>query len=147
MRVRRWPAVSGALTCLLLLAACASSPAPDQQADEADTFVADPIADAEPAAEPQVALVPAPPPVPDVNSFLNQNGAEIAGVLGEPGFVRRDPPAELWQYRTGACTLDLFFYDEGGEDYRLAYLDFRDVDSSREARDDCLRAIIQLTEG
>ena len=34
--------------------------------------------------------------------------------LGRPSFRRRDPPAEIWQYRVHACTLDLFLYEEGG---------------------------------
>ena len=35
--------------------------------------------------------------------------------LGPPSFRRRDPPAEIWQYRVRACTLDLFLYDEGDD--------------------------------
>ncbi|MGB8842788.1 MAG: hypothetical protein WCC64_17170 [Aliidongia sp.] len=35
--------------------------------------------------------------------------------LGEPDFTRRDPPAEIWQYRGTNCVLDLFLYPEDGE--------------------------------
>lgn len=39
--------------------------------------------------------------------------AQAESELGAPSFRRRDPPAEIWQYRVHACTLDLFLYDEG----------------------------------
>lgn len=146
---RRWPAVTGALTSLFLVAACAGAPPPAANIEPVAPEPAETATAVEPPPEPEVAVVPPPPPpppVPDVETFLNRNGVEIAGVLGEPGFVRRDPPAELWQYRAAACTLDLFFYDDGDEDYRLAYLDFRGVGDEPEARDECLRAIIELTE-
>lgn len=109
----------------------------------------------EPEAEPPaaVASLPTPPsepelpPVPDVQAFMNKTGTEIAGVFGEPGFVRRDPPAEMWQYRAAECTLDLFLYDDGYGDYRLAHFDFRGATYTDAARDACLRDIVKLTEG
>lgn len=39
---------------------------------------------------------------------------QVRAVLGKPMFTRRDAPAEIWQYRGRACTIDLFLYDEGG---------------------------------
>lgn len=39
---------------------------------------------------------------------------QVRAVLGKPMFTRRDAPAEIWQYRGRACTLDLFLYDDGG---------------------------------
>jgi hypothetical protein len=39
---------------------------------------------------------------------------QVRSVLGTPMFTRRDAPAEIWQYRGRACTLDLFIYDENG---------------------------------
>ena len=142
----RRSAVAGVLLTILFVAACAGSPpAPMSSLENTERAAVEPATTAAP--EPEVAIVPPPVPVPNPKSFLNRNGTEIAGILGEPGFVRRDPPAELWQYRTPACTLDLFFYDEGGADYRLAYLDFRGVAGDQSSRDDCLREIIKLTEG
>lgn len=39
---------------------------------------------------------------------------QVTAMLGRPGFTRRDAPAEIWQYRSRACTLDLFLYDDDG---------------------------------
>jgi hypothetical protein len=64
----------------------------------------------------QLALA-APPPLPGglaPAALKGMSGAALTHVLGKPSFVRRDPPAEIWQYRVKACTLDLFLYEERG---------------------------------
>ena len=48
--------------------------------------------------------------VPEVLKGLSDT--QVESELGAPSFRRRDPPAEIWQYRVRACTLDLFLYDE-----------------------------------
>ena len=84
------------------------------------------------------------PPPPNANTLLNRGSAEIVDILGKPGFVRRDPPAELWRYRTEVCTLDLYFYEEDvGGNYSLSWLDFRNTASTAAARNACLRDILR----
>lgn len=39
---------------------------------------------------------------------------QVRAVLGKPMFTRHDAPAEIWQYRGRVCTIDLFLYDDGG---------------------------------
>jgi hypothetical protein len=42
--------------------------------------------------------------------------AQVAALYGQPDFRRNDPPAEVWQYRSADCVLDLYFYGgDGGE--------------------------------
>ena len=63
----------------------------------------------------QLALMPPPPPGGLAPSALKgMSGAQAEYSLGRPSFVRKDPPAEIWQYRVKACTLDLFLYEENG---------------------------------
>jgi hypothetical protein len=72
------------------------------------------------AAHPGVVLFPLGRPVPDAGagkastapSLIGLATGEVQGLLGHPRFVRRDGPAQLWQYGTKACTLNLFFYPE-----------------------------------
>lgn len=45
---------------------------------------------------------------------------DVLSILGEPELKRAEPPAELWQYRTADCVLNLFFYDNAGS-YRLTH--------------------------
>jgi hypothetical protein len=40
------------------------------------------------------------------------SAAEVVGLYGEPDFRRTEPPAELWQYRSADCVLDLFLYSD-----------------------------------
>lgn len=98
----------------------------------------------EPVVELATETTPLPPP-PDIYSFRNRASIDVAMVFGEANFIRHDPPAELWQYRTSICTLDLFFYDDGTGAYRLEYIDFRGQAETPGARDDCLRGIIGST--
>lgn len=60
----------------------------------------------------QQAMVPAGP-VTEPARLKGLNPLQVRSVLGRPVFTRRDAPAEIWQYRARACTLDLFLYDEG----------------------------------
>lgn len=55
---------------------------------------------------------PTPPP-PVTDDMADLNPAAVTALLGEPSFVRRDPPAEIWQYRPKGCVLDLFLYPQG----------------------------------
>jgi len=49
---------------------------------------------------------------------------QVAALYGQPDFRRTDPPAEVWQYRSADCVLDLFFYSgDGGE--RLVFAQSR----------------------
>ena len=91
-------------TGLLLLAACsATTPAPPQ----AEIPPGPPA-----AAEPPAAAVHAPAPP----SLTGLSADEVVAALGEPDFRRTEPPAELWQYRSGDCVLDVFLYrDPSGE--------------------------------
>ncbi len=89
---------------VLALAACGGAPVTAQ-------FPAHPPAAVE------TAVLPPPPagPVDEPARLKGLSGAQVVQVLGIPGFRRRDNPAEIWQYRARACTLDLFLYDgEGG---------------------------------
>lgn len=41
---------------------------------------------------------------------------DLAETLGDPAATRRDRPAEIWQYRSSACVLDIFLYEEVNEE-------------------------------
>ena len=74
------------------------------------------------APPPGAALVPPPPPAeqqlaaaaPD--RLVGLTGATVRRAMGEPEMRRRDPPAEVWQYRTARCVLDLYFYGDPDAD-------------------------------
>ncbi|MGE4563100.1 MAG: hypothetical protein AAEC10_09200, partial [Rhodospirillales bacterium] len=49
-------------------------------------------------------------PEPNLTTGLDRQ--LLITLLGKPGFMRRDGPAEIWQYKTLACTLDVFLYKD-----------------------------------
>ena len=63
-------------------------------------------------------------PEPNLTTGLDRQ--LLITLLGEPGFMRRDGPAEIWQYKTLACTLDVFLYkDAVGTAYRVTHFETR----------------------
>lgn len=42
--------------------------------------------------------------------FKGYKAKSLVGLIGRPDFVRRDGLAQIWQYRSNACILDLFMY-------------------------------------
>lgn len=80
-----------------------------------------------PASEPPTA--PVQSVTPEHLSGLDETA--LGELLGQPTVIRREAAAEIWQYRTGACVLDLFLYAEPPEaDGRVTHLEAR---NSRDA--------------
>jgi hypothetical protein len=65
-------------------------------------------------AEPGPGVRPTDLPASQLTSLDNLSAPELLARLGPPDFTRRDPPAELWQYRGATCVLDLFLYPDAG---------------------------------
>lgn len=63
----------------------------------------------------------------DPARLRGQSGAEIAALLGPPGFRRKDGAARIWQYEGKRCRLDLFLYEEerfGRKRLAVAHFEF-----------------------
>ena len=66
------------------------------------------------SAESGSGLRPADLPASQIETLEHLSAPALLARLGPPDFTRRDPPAELWQYRGATCVLDLFLYPEAG---------------------------------
>lgn len=115
---------------------------PEPAAPPPETVPAEPL---EAAVEP-VATPPAPPSFetaepadPDAVMGLARN--EVAALLGKPGLVRREAPAEVWQYQSRGCILDVFLY-ETSADYEVVYVEARTVKALAAATARCLGAVM-----
>lgn len=66
----------------------------------------------------------------------------VRALLGEPGLLRRDPPAEVWQYRASGCVADLFLYEDKNKK-RVAYVQVRSLNAreQRVSEAECLNRI------
>ncbi|WP_366555455.1 hypothetical protein [Aquibaculum sediminis] len=76
---------------------------------------------------------------PDVRSeeLIGLPPSALAETLGQPPVLRRDRPAEIWQYRGGDCVLDVFLY-EGDSGSQVVHLEARDGRANPLAPQDCL---------
>lgn len=47
------------------------------------------------------------------DTLLRLTRGDVASALGAPSIRRNEPPAEIWQYKTDKCVLDIYFYAAG----------------------------------
>ena len=101
---------------ILFLSACGATTqtATDEKTQE-------PVAIVTPPVEAIVASLPKTPkpaepeevvlqPLPKIGVLLGKTRQEIEKVFGSPVLLRKDKPAEVWQYLTKDCALHLVFY-------------------------------------
>lgn len=96
-----------------------------------------------PVVEPEVAALPPEPQIdddPDQLMGLDRTGVDT--LLGRPLLIRREPPAEIWQYRAEDCIFDVFLYEEAGN-HRVTYLEARDRTAQRIETRGCLNALLR----
>lgn len=77
----------------------------------------------------------------DPEALIGREAEEVRRALGPPLLVRRDAPAEIWQYRGHACVLDLFLYEEA-RILRVAYLEARDGEAQAVSARACLASVL-----
>ncbi len=85
--------------------------------------------------------VAAQPVDDDPDRLLGLNRVAVEKLLGRPGVVRSEAPAEVLQYRATACVLDLFLYPDGGV-YRVVFLEARTAAAQPVAARGCLNAVL-----
>jgi hypothetical protein len=66
---------------------------------------------------------------------------DVQELLGMPKLVRRDDPAEVWQYRSSACVLDVFLYPEETGAQQVRYLEARTSAAEPARTDECVNDI------
>lgn len=83
------------------------------------------------------AVVPPPPPVVrmppiaamtppkrlDRAALVGRSVAQVSDMFGQPRLLRREPPAEVWQFTGSRCTLLVFLYPENGSGLRVRHAD------------------------
>jgi len=122
------------LMTALALAACAAPPARIAPAVTPETV------NLAPTAAPTVAVERAKPKITS-QQLLGQGDAWVRAQLGDPGFVRTDQSAYLWQYKNGSCVLNVFLYPDEGSAPRVLHFDARNSVGGNTDRDHCLAAL------
>lgn len=150
--------------CLLVLAGCAAKrDAGVAATDPSSPGVAGKTAPNVTRSEPPAAARPhastgdadrsaaktAPPPDVDADParLKGLDGPGLTALLGVPRFVRKDFQVQLWRYRHGACTLELYLYAQGrdgGDEtaYRVEHVGSRADGGETVTTEQCLRALL-----
>ncbi len=132
------------LPVLLLLSACAAGTA--DPADPVAALAPEPVAAKPVMAEPAIleSGPRTPPPAPEPEPVMGLDRKALSDLMGIPDFKRKDPPAEIWQYRAKDCILDVFLYGDGkGGPYTVTHLEIRGSGDAPPAKKACLGGLQQ----
>lgn len=77
----------------------------------------------------------------DPAQLLGQSNDQVQALLGTPRLVRRDGPAEIWQYRASDCILDVFLYS-GGSSATVRHVDLRGPGTAMPERRACFARML-----
>ncbi|WP_395019347.1 hypothetical protein [Dongia sp.] len=154
-----------AASATLLLAACqvpqhqlrtagaANQPAPAQtdtaQAETAQSTAPDALPKPTPlAATPAVAQSDAILPTAlrlsgDPKELLGLDHSALRRVLGKPAQVRRELSAQVWQYVTGDCVVDLYLYDDDAGALKVTYVEARSRSAEPSPTSRCLKSLLE----
>lgn len=135
---------------LLLLASCTAAPQPTEApAAATDTNTVERQAlevPPAPAKERRPAAIAKAPPAKERNEDPKQlfglNGQRVTALLGPASFVRRDGPAEVWQYRAKACVLDVYLYKDP-KGLTVAHVDLRKRKQATQPPKRCFAALLE----
>jgi hypothetical protein len=102
---------------------------------------------AAPAALPSAALPSAElPTAASSDTLIGLDPKAATALLGPPAETEEHPPATIWRYRGGGCTLELVFYfDRRSGALRSLRDELRGAAGDPERRKACLRAIAEAS--
>jgi hypothetical protein len=73
-------------------------------------------------------------------ALIGLSASELSGLIGAPRWIRRESPAEVWQYQGASCILDVYLYADGGA-LRVTHAEARDATALPVTIADCLQRI------
>ena len=146
-----------AVLALLILAGCATAEtepaAPQASGPEGGPAAPDggqsgpgstdpSLADAADVAE--LTYVPPKEPVidDDPERLIGLGTQGLSALLGEPALIRRESPAQVWQYQGYDCVFDVFFYNKNETD-SVTYVEARDAEGNKTAPRACLNELLK----
>lgn len=130
----------------LALSACQTGRSEPPAATPAQAAAVTPAAVPSPAVvapAPQVAALPPIDDDPAQLMGLDRDG--LNALLGTPDLIRRDAPAEIWQYVGGDCVFDVVLY-ESGTGYAVSYLEARDAAAAVQPPRPCLNQLLRARQ-
>ena len=143
--------VALSLTIILGVSGCQTTEQPHKPAPQSRFIKTVPKAETAPqsisAPKTQQARIEPRRIFPKINTIQDLAAKDVHALLGEPSFKRFDYPAEIWQYRVAACTLDLFLYENLDTSERsVAYYEIRLKQGHNSSEKDCFEFVIKSTD-
>jgi|SRR5690625_521417 len=83
---------------------------------------------------------PSERPLIAAEQLIGLSSSSLTGALGRPATTRRDSPAEIWQYRSESCILDVFLY-EAASGTQVVHLEARDERAEPVSHQECLGSL------
>ena len=87
-------------------------------------------------------LGPMPHLTGDPAELVGLDNATVRRVLGDPQRIRNDHPAQVWQYATGDCIVDLYLYSRGGA-MTVTYVEARSHTAETAPTARCLKSLLE----
>jgi hypothetical protein len=140
----------------LLLAACQMPQAPLKSANGAAPAAVQSTAAAQPARAPKATPLAATPAVAhddailptaarltgDPKELLGLDHSALRRAFGKPAQMRDELTAQVWQYVTGDCVVDLYLYEaEGG--LKVTYVEARSRTAEPTPTARCLKSLLE----
>lgn len=79
-------------------------------------------------------------------SLLGVAPPALEGRLGTPDLRRKEPSAEVWQYRGESCSLFVYFYKSEAGSLGSSYIDARKLSGGADDEAGCLAQVIKLRD-
>ncbi len=113
------------LTGALLLAGCATTPAPEPEKPQEPT--------------------PTGPTVPVPGTLLNLTAAELIQKMGQPVLQVREGPGLKLQFKSRSCILDAYLYPtpSGGLPERVTHVDTRLANGNDTSQPACVASLVR----
>lgn len=119
-----WRGAGALVLGTVLLAGCFAAPGPETPTPRLALGAPDHAPPALPTDPRGDGGAPAPARAVDPSVLMGLNAPALAAKLGDPALLRRDGPAQIWQYRSTGCIVDLFLYD-GARGFEVTHVELR----------------------
>lgn len=78
----------------------------------------------------------------DPKELVGLDHAAIRRALGDPVRIRNDRPAQVWQYATGDCIVDLYLYSSNGV-MKVTFVEARSHTAETAPAARCLKSLLE----
>jgi hypothetical protein len=79
----------------------------------------------------------------DPKELIGLDHAALRRVLGKPAQTRNEWTAQVWQYVTGDCVVDLYLYDDEAGAMKVTYVEARSRTAEPTPTGRCLKSLLE----